>query len=417
MKILIKAARIIDANAPHNGKIMDCFIEDGLIVRIAENIEASDAHEVAIEGLCISQGWVDFKASFNDPGFEFRGDILSGLDDASIGGFTHVGVLPNDLPVCDQKTAVEYKLRKADGHTVELHPIGCLSKKMEGDSLAEMFDMYQAGAQWFTDDQKEINDGLLSRALLYTSSFNGRIMIALQSHSMVNRFDVNEGAASLKTGLKGHPYLSETTTLYRAIEISKYTKCPIHVSGISSRHSIPLLEKAYEENVPITCDVHVMNLCFNELNTLDFDTRFKVNPVLRSEEDRLALVEAVKRNIIHSVVSDHRPFILDEKNIEFDHASYGCSQIKTVFNALLTHTDLSIDSIIEILSVRNRKVFGLSEHPIIEGNISDITLFTPSGMYHPSASDVQALIPYPLDQLKGQVVGTIHRNKATFNLH
>jgi len=416
MKILIKAARIIDRSSSYHGKVMDCLIEEGVITRIDDRIDESDVHEVRHDGLCISPGWVDFKASFNDPGFEYRGDLTSGLDDASLGGFTHVGVLPNDNPVCDQKTAVEYKVRKAENHAVSLHPIGTLSKGMEGSVLAEMYDMYQAGAHWFSDDQHEMNDGLLSRALSYSGSFDGRIIVSLQSRAMVQHFEVNEGVASLKTGLRGHPYLSEITTLYRAIEIAKYTQRPLHVTGISSRHSLPLLEKAHAEGVSITSDVHVMNLCFNENATLDFDTRFKVNPVLRTEEDRLALVEAVKNNIIQAVVSDHRPFVLDEKNIEFDYASFGCPQIKTMYNALLTLTDLGIDTVVDILSNRNRKTFEIVERSIKVDQVADLTLFSPNGMYQPSKNDSQGLIPYAISELQGQVIGTIHRNKATFNL-
>jgi dihydroorotase len=416
MKIRIKAARILDTTSPHHDKIMDCLVEDGVITQLGEHIAPSDAHDIEQEGLCISQGWVDFKSSFNDPGFEYRGDLSFGLDEASCGGYTHVGVLPSDSPVCDQKTAVEYKSRKAENHAVTLHPIGAISKGMEGSSLAEMYDMYQAGARWFSDDLLEVNDGLLSRALLYSQSFDGRIIVSLQSRNITPHFDVNEGIASLKTGLKGHPFLSETTALYSAIEIAKYTQRPLHVTGISSRHSIPLLEKAYAEKVPITCDVNVMNLCFNETETLNFDTRFKVNPVLRTEEDRIALVDAVKNNMIHAVVSDHRSFILDEKNIEFDHAAFGSPQIKTVFNALLTHTELSLETLIEVLSIRNRKAFGIEERSIGVGQVADLTLFSPTGSPSPSKSEVQALVPYSLDELKGQVIGTIHRNKATFNL-
>ncbi|MFN5887259.1 MAG: hypothetical protein ACK438_04755, partial [Flavobacteriales bacterium] len=143
---------------------------------------------------------------------------------------------------------------------------------------------------------------------------------------------------------------------------------------------------------------------------------FKVNPVLRTEEDRLALVEAVKNNIIQAVVSDHRPYVLDEKNIEFDQASFGCPQIKTMYGGLLTLTDLGIDTVVDILSNRNRKTFEIEERSIKADQAADLTLFTPNGMYQPSKNDSQGLIPYAISELQGQVIGTIHRNKATFNL-
>ena len=416
MKVLLKSARITDLESPHNNTSKDILISNGHIENIATSISDPDALVLSIPELHVSQGWVDFKSAFFDPGFEERGGLSQGLDDAALGGFTHVGVLPSDNPSTDTKLAIEYKRRMADGHCVQLHPIGAITKRQKGTELADLFEMSQAGATWFSDDQHPINEGILTRALLYSRDFSGKIIFTPRSTNFTHDAQVNEGMGSTRTGLKGDPSLDERLQVIKAIEIASYTKSALHISGISSRESIAPIQQAKAAGLPITCDVHVMNLCFTEQQILDFDTRFKVLPVLRAEEDRLALIKALSQGIIDGIVTDHRPFVLDDKQVAFDEAEFGAPQLLTAYAALLKNTGLSSDLLVEQLSIKNRALFGIASNPIQIGAAADLTCYTPNLAWELNVSSRdKACNPFAGETLHGRAIGIINKGIVMLN--
>ena len=417
MKILIKSARITDPQSPHNNTSKDILISNGIIENIATSITDPGAIIINIQELHVSQGWVDFKTTFYDPGHEERGGILQGLDDLALGGFTHVGVLPTNSPTTDDKTGIEYKIRMADGHCVKLHPIGAVTKKQEGKELAALYEMFLAGARWFSDDEHPLNEGILYRALLYARDFKGRIIVSPRTNNFVKDAQVNEGIGSTRTGLKGAAAIDEHVAIMKALEIAKYTESAIHFNGISSANSISLLSKAKAEVMNITADVHLMNICFNEEAILDFDTRFKVRPVLRSETDRVALVQALEKGIIDSLVLDHRPFVADDKQVTFDEAEFGAPQATTAYSALLKHSGLTNDRIIELLSIKNRETFGIPSNPIQIGSSADLTCYTPALTWSlPDSMNDKACNPFANASLKGRAVAVINNGIAMLNL-
>jgi dihydroorotase len=417
MKILIKSARITDIESPHHLTSKDILIADGIIVNIATSITEPDAVQISAPALHVSQGWVDFKAAFYDPGNEERGGISKGLDDAALGGFTHVGVLPTNIPTTDNKTGVDYKMAAANGHCVQLHPIGAITKDQQGKSLAELYEMFQSGAKWFCDDQHPISSGILTRALLYTRDFKGKIIFIPRSNDFVKDAMVNEGLASTKTGLKGHPYIDERIELQKALEIVRYTNAPLHVSGISSLESLYLIKDAKQSGLPVTCDVHYMNLCFNENEVLNFDSRYKVLPVLRTEHDRKALVSALENGIIDGIVSDHRPFVSDDKQVAFDEAQFGAPQLTSGYSALLQYAGLGHDKIIEVLSNKNRALFGIESRPIQVGNKADITCYSPEELWQlDDRLTERSCNPLSGKTLKGRSLAIIHQGIAMLNI-
>ena len=158
MKILIKKATVIDTTSDYNGNVVDILINDGIFEEIGTDLIDDEAQCIEGEDLYVSQGWVDLKANFCDPGEEHKETIESGLDAAAFGGYTHVAVLPSTHPVVDGKTEIEYMLRKAENHVTSIHPIGAITERMAGENLAEMYDMSQSGTRFFTDDTKHLSD-------------------------------------------------------------------------------------------------------------------------------------------------------------------------------------------------------------------------------------------------------------------
>jgi len=377
MKIILKSCTIVDEGNSYSAP-QDILIENGIISEIAPSINKDADQTIEVENLHVSTGWFDARVHFCDPGEEVKEDIHSGLKAAAIGGFTAVGLRSATTPPLSNKSQIEYVKMKAAQHIVDLYPYATLTEQRKGDNLAEMFDLQQAGAIGFTDDNATVSGGIMYRALLYTKNFESRVITFPLDQSIFGEGYVHEGKETVKTGLKAIPSLAESMTIERDLNLVRYTGGKLHFTGISTKESVELIRKAKAEGLAVTADVYLHNLVYNEKEVLGFDSAFKVMPPLRSEDDRLALIQGIKDGTIDCICSDHTPEDIENKEVEFDHAAFGMIGLQTFFCLINQIQELTLIEKIKAISAQPRAIFGLPQAEIKTGNKANLTLFTTS---------------------------------------
>jgi dihydroorotase len=297
-----------------------------------------------------------------------------------------------------------------------LFPIGALTKGSEGKDMAELYDMKNAGAIAFGDYNRSLsNANLLKIALQYTQDFDGLVIGFAQDEKIKGNGVANEGIVSTRLGLKGIPNLAEEIEVARNLFLLEYTGGKLHIPTISTAKSVTLIQEAKAKGLQVSCSVAVHHLVLNDEKLEGFDTRYKVTPPLRSEADRLALIEGVKNGIIDTITSDHNPIDIEHKKMDFDTAKNGTIGLESAFGALLTV--LPVETVVEKLT-SGRALFGLKIPSIIEGTSANLSLFNPDGKNIfttdkiLSKSKNSAFIG---NETKGIVYGILNQNQLILN--
>jgi dihydroorotase len=416
MSIILKSAKVINAESKYNGTKQDILISEGKIVKIAKSIEIDTAQVIKIENLHVSVGWLDSSVSFGEPGYEERETIENGALVASKSGFTDIVLNPNTDPVLDKQTDISFVKLKSKNASCSIHPLGALSISSKSVSMAELFDMRNAGAVGFYDFKKPVkSSNLLKTSLLYSQSFDSLIMSFPLDESIAKNGIINEGVISLNYGIKGIPNFSEEVQINRDLQILEYTGGRLHIPTISTKKSVELIKNAKSKGLKVTCSVAIHNLIFNETKLKDFDTRFKVLPPLRSEDDRLALVEAVDKGIIDLVTSDHTPIDVENKKTDIDNSKFGTIGLESFFGSLLTI--FSLEKTIEILT-RGKDIFKIEETTLNEGSLAKLSLFTVSDEYEFSKENILSKSKNSAFlglKMKGKPLGIINSEKICIN--
>ena len=417
MNSLIKSATIIDKNSEFHNKTVDILIRNGIISDISEDIKnPKNFLEIRFPNLHVSNGWFDYSVCTGEPGYEERDNLLNTLMLASKSGFTSVGLQPNTFPVTEKSTEIEYLKAVAKNSNVNIYPIGALTKNSDGNELAELFEMKNSGAIGFGDYKKSIEKAnILKLALLYSKDYNIPIFSFPLNREISNNGVMNEGITSTSLGLKGIAGMSEEIQIMRDIRILEYTGGNLHIPYISTRKSLELIKKAKNKGLNISCSTCVHNLFFNDTHLGDFNTKFKVLPPLRTQDDIDQLISGVKDGSIDTVTSDHNPLDIELKNVEFDKAEFGTIGLESLFGAL--NRIFPIKTTINILT-RGKKVFGIEETEIKIGTQADLSLFNPINSFVFNDDNVLSMSKNSIfigSSLKGKVYGTISNGKMTLN--
>lgn len=417
MTILLRQVKIADPQSPHNGLVKDIFIQNHLISSISDHYKGEADQIFELKGNIVSPGWVDPFVHFCDPGMEHRETLNSGANAASHGGFTTVLSLPNTQPITDTKSQVNYIIQKSLDLPVHILPIGALSKKTEGKDLAEMIDMHSNGAVAFSDGTHPVQSTLLFlKALQYVKAFDGVVIQMPIDTSLGSLGLMNEGIVSTLLGLSGIPAIAEELIISRDIELLKYTQSKLHITSVSTSKGIELIAAAKKDGFNITCSVTPYHLYFSEDDLKEYDTLLKVNPPLRTQKDKAALLLAVQNGVVDCITSHHLPQNWDAKTIEFEYAKSGMACIETSF-ATLNHLlpDLTDTRMAEIFSTNARAIFNLPSVCIQEGNTAELSIFSKTEftlLSSKQSKSKSANSAFWDLSLKGKVKGTIVKGKA-----
>ena len=414
--ILLNGGQLYDSYTGLYEKL-DILIKDGLISKIDKNIKSKSEYEIIdCKNKIVTNGFVDIHSHFREPGFEYKESLYSGSISAFYGGYTRVCVMPNTDPVIDSPELVEYIINKSKELPVYIYPIGTITKGQKGIELSEIGGMVDSGAVAISDDGIAIlNSQILRSALEYSKKFNIPVINHAEDLSLVNEGLMNEGINSLKLGLPGNPDISESTMVYRDLSIAQFVSGKIHVPHVSTKKSVEIIRKFKNQGFKLTSEGTPHHLSLTDCSLLDYDTNAKVAPPLRTDLDRIALIEGIKDGTIDCIATDHAPHSIDDKEKDIKHAPCGMIGLESAFglvNKELKKEKLDIKSILDLFIKNPSNILKIPSNNIKMGELAELNIIDPDLSWVFKNKDIKskslnsAVIG---NELVGKVLATVNK--------
>jgi len=420
--VLFKNAHLVDPAAGLDKKA-DILVSGGVIDTIGSVIESSfDGLVIDCSGKHIVPGFFDMHVHFREPGYETAETLESGMRAAVAGGFTGVAVMPNTDPACDNSGQVNYIKKRTEDKAVDVYPIGAVTKGRKGEELTEMADMKEAGAVAFSDDGVAVKNAKIMRnAIEYASMIDTVIIDHCEDPHLSADGVMNESFVSTTLGMNGIPSISEEIIVARDIAVAEYIGKPVHLAHISTARSVEIIRDAKKRGVKVTAETCPHYLVLTEKELLSFNTNMKMNPPLRGEKDRDALIAGVKDGTIDAIVTDHAPHVIDKKEQAFNVSAFGIIGLETALGVLLTKMvhegELTLKELIRLYAINPRSILGIKQACIEKGQKANITILD---MEKEWTIDKETFLSRarntPFDQwkVKGKAVGVYNNNKLHY---
>ncbi|MEC7745524.1 MAG: dihydroorotase [Candidatus Neomarinimicrobiota bacterium] len=412
--LVLKNGTIID---PHHKKTIhgDVWIKDGTIAGVGGFKAPKSSETVDCSGKVITHGFCDLHVHFREPGREDKETLQTGSLAAMAGGFTRVCVMPNTNPPLDSPESINFIREKAENCPIHIHPIGAVTKSQDGNDLTEMGLMHQEGAVAFSDDGLPIQDGAMMRiALEYATLVDVPIINHAEDVCLRAEGVMHEGRISTHLGLPGNPDLAESAMVHRDLELAEFTGARLHVPHVSSAKAVHHIREMKQKNKNVTAEVTPHHLFFNDDALTSFNTHLKVAPPIRTEEDRRALIQAVKEGTIDCIATDHAPHTIEDKETTFDLASFGMIGLESCFGAvhkvLMDQEGLQLEDVIALLTAKPRAIMGFDPDLFTLGRAAEINVIDADKEWtfereHVRSRSINS--PFYGEPLKGKVELTI----------
>lgn len=427
---VIRGGRVIEARSnvrvPFGGasvgedkdEVRDIYIRDGIIV---EPFDGSFDYEVDASGLIVMPGFVDLHCHLRDPGQEYKEDIYSGSLSAVAGGFTSIACMPNTEPVVDNKAVVSYITEKARRAAVHVYPIGAATKGQGGVELAEIGQMKEAGIVAVSDDGTAVATAdRMMKSMQYASDFGLVVIDHCEDDSLKNG-TMNEGEISTRMGEHGIPSAAEDIIVSRDILLADYLDLPVHIAHVSTARSVDLIRQAKARGIQVTAETCPHYFVLTDEACLGFSGLYRVNPPLRREEDRLAILEGLRDGTLDALATDHAPHHKDEKEIEFALAKNGMIGFETAFALAWTHLvepgHLSAIDLVRVLSANPAAFLRIPAGSLSVGMPADLTLADPDAAFTYDRSRAVSRSknsPYDGWPMQGKIVRTFTAGRQVF---
>lgn len=424
MKLLIKNGRVIDPDSGQDG-VLDLLIEDGRIVALDRAIEVTDAKVRDASGLIVAPGFLDIHVHLREPGIEHAETIESGTRAAAAGGFTSVCCMPNTSPVNDSATVTSFIVERARRKgVVNVFPIGAITKGSQGDQLAEIGAMKEAGAVAISDDGLPVmNSSVMRRAMQYADSFGMTVIDHCEDLNLSLGGDIHEGEQAVRLGLGGIPSSAEDVMVARDAILCGATGARCHIAHISTRNSIAIVGHARQLGIPITCEVSPHHFTLADTDIPGYDSHYKMRPPLRDKQDIEAAVDGLASGVIDAIATDHAPHTGNMKAQEFERCPFGVTGLETAVGLSLERLvhpgTISLMRMIELFTTGPAGVIGIPKGTLRKGAEADITLlnlehawtFDAAKSYSKSKNS-----PFNLRKFKGGQVETIVRGRTVWSI-
>lgn len=398
--------------------------EDGQIVELRQGSKSRPSADAIIDagGKVLAPGLIDLRVKTGEPGAESKETLATASDAAAAGGVTTFVVMPDTIPVIDSVALVDFILRRArDTAKVKVYPAGGLTLGLEGQRMAELGLIREAGAVLFTNGDQAVADaGVLRRALQYASGFDALVASRPDTHALTRGAVMNSGAFAARLGLRGAPPEAEWIAVHRDITLAETTGARLLVDSLSTGRSLAAVEAAKSAGAPVACSVAAFSLFFNELDVGDYLTYCKVFPPFRGEADRLALIDGLRRGVIDAVVSAHDPQPPEDKRLPIEDAAYGAIGLETLLCALLhlvAEERVSLLQALKPVTSGPADLLGLPQGRLAKGAPADLVLFDPAAPWLCDRDDLHSRSknsPFDGRRLQGRVMRTWVDGRTVF---
>lgn len=419
-KLLIKGGRVIDPANKRNG-IMDVLIDNGKVKKVEPNISESGAKSIDAKGLVVCPGFIDMHVHLREPGREDKETIETCSRAAARGGFTTIAGMPNTTPSADNQTVIEFVISKAKKEAVvNVLPIGTITKHREGKELAEMRDLKITGAVAVSDDGDTVkNPAVMMRAMQYSTMWDMPIISHSEETELSEGGVMHEGLVSTKLGLPGKPVSAEDVITARELVLAEQTGAKLHFAHVSTKGSVEMIRQAKKKGLNISAETCPHYYTLTDEAVIGYNPNAKMNPPLRSEEHRRAVVEGIKDGTIDVLASDHAPHLLNDKFIEFAYCENGIVGLETEVGLAMTHLVgkkvIKLEQMIEKFTVNPAKALNLEKGTLSEGADGDVTILDTELENVIDANQFESKArntPYKGWKLKGAPVYTIVAGKV-----
>lgn len=415
MNLLITGARVIDPGQDLDATL-DILIEGGAIAKIDRRVKAPAVETIDGTGLVATPGFIDLHTHLREPGQEHKETIATGTRAAVAGGYTAVCAMANTVPPNDERAVTEMVLAEAARNGwCRVYPIGAVSKGLKGEELAELADLRAAGCVAVSDDGRQVwNAQLMRRALEYCSMLGMPVVAHEEDANLVEGGVMHEGYYSTLLGLKGIPAASEETLVARDVILARLANAHVHIAHLSTAGAVDAVRRARAEGVKVTCEVTPHHLALGDESVQSFSTNLKMNPPLRSEMHRRALIEGIADGTVDAIATDHAPHHFDEKNVEFDLAPFGVTGLETAFavcyEQLVTAGVIDLARLVALFTSGPAGVFNLPGGTLRAGALGDVTLLDLDARWEVTRGaflSKAANSPFAGKTLQGRAVTTI----------